>query len=150
MKGDREQCLAAGMDDYLSKPFTQDQLGEVLERWSDSASGYSSHVDKELLTKLIQTYVHDSPHIVGELEIAIRDQDPGAMFHAAQKLKGSSADFDATRLVALCSELEILGRAQTTEGAAEVFSEIKAQYEDIQSALSERLEKSAIRTGDRK
>jgi two-component system, sensor histidine kinase and response regulator len=33
IEGDREQCLAAGMDDYLSKPFTQGQLSEVLKRW---------------------------------------------------------------------------------------------------------------------
>lgn len=33
MAGDRDQCLAAGMDDYLSKPFTQDQLCILLERW---------------------------------------------------------------------------------------------------------------------
>ncbi len=100
--------------------------------------------------KLIQTYVHDSPHIVSELDMAIRNQDANAMFHAAHKLKGSSAHFGAARLVALCSELEILGRARTTEGADEVLSEIKTQYDEIQAALSERLEKSPIRTGDRK
>jgi signal transduction histidine kinase/ActR/RegA family two-component response regulator len=33
MEGDRQQCLLAGMDDYLSKPFTQEQLSELLERW---------------------------------------------------------------------------------------------------------------------
>jgi CheY-like chemotaxis protein len=33
MEGDRERCLAAGMDDYLAKPFSQDQLGKVLGRW---------------------------------------------------------------------------------------------------------------------
>jgi len=33
MQGDRQQCLLAGMDDYLTKPFTQGQLSELLERW---------------------------------------------------------------------------------------------------------------------
>ncbi len=37
MEGDRNRCLAAGMDDYLAKPFTQVQLGEMLERWLPSA-----------------------------------------------------------------------------------------------------------------
>ena len=34
--GDRERCLAAGMDDYLAKPFTLDQIGEMLQRWGTS------------------------------------------------------------------------------------------------------------------
>jgi CheY-like chemotaxis protein len=38
MKGDRERCLAAGMDDYLAKPFTLGQLGEVLARWLPAAA----------------------------------------------------------------------------------------------------------------
>ena len=38
LEGDRERCLAAGMDDYIAKPFTQDQLKEVIERWCRRAA----------------------------------------------------------------------------------------------------------------
>jgi CheY-like chemotaxis protein len=38
MQGDREQCLAAGMDDYISKPFNRDRLFAVLKRWLPSES----------------------------------------------------------------------------------------------------------------
>ena len=38
MKGDRERCMAAGMDDYLAKPFSAQQLGDVLERWLGSGT----------------------------------------------------------------------------------------------------------------
>ena len=41
MEGDREQCLTAGMDDYLTKPFTPDKLHTTLQRWLPKAAGVS-------------------------------------------------------------------------------------------------------------
>ena len=44
MEGDRERCLAAGMDDYLAKPFTQEQLTQVLERWLKRPRSFDTQV----------------------------------------------------------------------------------------------------------
>jgi CheY-like chemotaxis protein len=130
IKGYREQCLSAGMDDYLTKPFTQAQLGEVIERWADGVVEQNpAKDDGVLVTNLIQAYVQDSPHIMKELEIAIRSSDTETIFHYAHDLKRSSARIGAAHLVKLCSELEILARAGMTEGADEVLTELKRQHE---------------------
>ncbi|MGZ8315121.1 MAG: response regulator [Telluria sp.] len=47
LQGDRESCLAAGMDDYLSKPFTQQQLGTVIGRWVVLPMPATVHHDDE-------------------------------------------------------------------------------------------------------
>jgi CheY-like chemotaxis protein len=39
MEGDRERCLAAGMDDYVSKPIQREQLKRALDRWAPTRSG---------------------------------------------------------------------------------------------------------------
>jgi PAS domain S-box-containing protein len=46
MDGDRDRCLAAGMDDYLSKPFSQDQMREMLSRWLSQTDHSSLHRDQ--------------------------------------------------------------------------------------------------------
>src|SRR5471032_3337956 len=45
LQGDREACLAAGMDDYLSKPFTQKALGEAIGRWITLPRAAAAHHD---------------------------------------------------------------------------------------------------------
>jgi two-component system sensor histidine kinase/response regulator len=62
MKGDREQCLAAGMDDYLSKPFDRGQLRTILEKWMRGKAHASGEVEKgEDKTRVVQnTAVEES------------------------------------------------------------------------------------------
>ncbi|MES2018553.1 MAG: response regulator [Pseudomonadota bacterium] len=55
LQGDREACLAAGMDDYLSKPFTQQQLGAVIGRWIGVPIAASRHHDDEIPVLPLET-----------------------------------------------------------------------------------------------
>jgi len=69
MQGDREQCLAAGMDDYISKPFNMDRLFALLKRWLPS----KSTADLSVITGLGENPVREDPATLDQASrLAIR------------------------------------------------------------------------------
>jgi two-component system sensor histidine kinase/response regulator len=176
LQGDREACLAAGMDDYLSKPFSQQQLAAVIGRWIGMPIAASVHHDDEppllppevrevigrdvinrhaldniralsaqrgdaLLAKVIAAYVDDTPAHLQSLRRAIDGQDAACLRKVAHSLKSSSANVGAEALAHLCKELETLGRAATTEGAATIFVDMEQEFQAVRHSLSAILEK---------
>jgi CheY-like chemotaxis protein len=128
MTGDRERCLAAGMDDYMSKPLRPEALDEVLERWlgvapagGDAPEPAREAVDALIDSARVRTFLTDYPDIVGqlldlflqstppllaELRTAIDGGDGEELRRAAHKLKGSCQNIGATFMVTLCRALE--------------------------------------------
>jgi len=129
MKGDRERCLDAGMDDYLSKPLRPDALDDVLERWLGLArspavaavTGASPAVDALIDEARMRTFRDDYPDIVGqlldlfltstpplldELRLAAEAEDRAELKRAAHKLKGSCQNIGATFMATLCKSIE--------------------------------------------
>jgi CheY-like chemotaxis protein/HPt (histidine-containing phosphotransfer) domain-containing protein len=127
MKGDRERCLAAGMDDYLSKPLRPEQLDAVLERRlgapgavapaSPEPDPSQALVDEarvrvfrddypEIVEQLVALFVDSTPPLLDELRTGAESGDGDAVRRAAHKLKGSCQNIGAGRMAARAARLE--------------------------------------------
>jgi HPt (histidine-containing phosphotransfer) domain-containing protein len=91
LEGDRQQCLTAGMDDYVSKPLRLTDFARMLNQWTDLRRMNEKNIKRE-----------------SEFEA-----------QPAHKLLGASANLGASTMCRICKQLEKIGRTQTLEGAIE-------------------------------
>ena len=94
-----------------------------------------------LLAELIDLFLDDAPHVLAALQAAVAASDTAMVRQLAHRLKGSSANFGATALVAVCEELEMLGRSGVIRGASERLVRLMHEYGRVTVALQ--LEKAA-------
>jgi two-component system sensor histidine kinase/response regulator len=163
MQGDREKCMAAGMNDYLSKPFKVVQLGEMLDRWGrpspsvGSAFPAAEPVQREsaidprvfddfreigagsgaddFVTRLIDQYLVESVSRMAALKDAVERQDAPALRLATHSLKGTSSTVGANRMAAICAELEQLARGATLETAPALVTKLEDEFTRVRQAL---------------
>jgi PAS domain S-box-containing protein len=162
MPGDRERCLAAGMDDFVAKPVNLATLGRVLATWlypaeaedgdgagpepvDPSAPTMDGDVldrlceeldDASLVVTVVATYRRELPGRVSGIEDAARSSDYEELGAIAHTLKSTSAAIGAERLAALCLELEQLARGGSGGPSLEpLLAQIVAERDRVELAL---------------
>jgi two-component system sensor histidine kinase/response regulator len=159
MEGDREKCLASGMDDYVSKPFKERELVEALGRVRPDLGEErpAAHVrggtidpaalaslrelggenGQELLETLCEQFLAAGVKLVSELEAAVGAGDCGGAQRAAHTLKGSAANFGAADLVAACALAEEAAAAGESAATAAAAARVPQEFELVRAALLE-------------
>jgi CheY-like chemotaxis protein/nitrogen-specific signal transduction histidine kinase/HPt (histidine-containing phosphotransfer) domain-containing protein len=154
MKGDREECLKAGMDDYLAKPFSHGQLAEKLGRWLPAAEGARGDspppIDPEafaqlerldrlgsggLLGRAVAAYLRTAPGTLASIAEAAGRGDAAALGRAAHSLKSSSVLVGALALADLCRSLEEACRIGTAVPESPSVAALESELGRVQVVL---------------
>jgi two-component system sensor histidine kinase/response regulator len=153
MKGDRERCLAGGMDGYVSKPVQAEELikaVEGLDGYSPAAGKPSDLInevvdrevalarvdgDEGLLADLAKLFCEESPKLLSAVQDAVAKRDTAALKRAAHSLKGSISTFAARDATEAALRLEDLARAGELAGAEDAYRLLVAQVERLKQAL---------------
>lgn len=156
MKGDRERCLAAGMDGYTSKPIRIRDLEQAIAQLigpinsasvpvpeAEQADGVIDHAallagvdgDRRLLSELVRLFLADCPQGLAKIKNAIRCGDAGALGRAAHTLKGSVGNFATKNAFAAAERLEIMGRDGDLDNAGKAFMTLESELARLTEEL---------------
>jgi two-component system, sensor histidine kinase and response regulator len=165
MKGDRERCLAAGMDDYVSKPIQRSELVRVLN-WAAGTAAPAVEMpppvdattpppcdlplafdravglerlggDEELFAEVVGVFLGDAPKLMAELRRAVTAGDAPAVQRAAHGLKGAAGYVGGAPTAVAAAELEKVGASGDLADAPQTLDRLTTEVDRLTAALAQ-------------
>ncbi|MCX7746252.1 MAG: response regulator [Clostridia bacterium] len=162
MTGDREKCLEAGMDGYVSKPINADELYKTVgslvrigESYTKPITGQAEPIDlsnlvtnlngqKDAVVELIEYFINHYPLEVDKLEGFIKTKDRENVQSVAHSLKGALANLGGRQASETAHKLEIAAKDGQLDRAEELLAELKSELERFKEYFSDPKWKSQI------
>ncbi len=154
VKGDRERCLNAGMDQYVSKPIDSEKLFEAIESLTAQRTGVNKRataadsptIDNKLLMKgfdgdwnflkeVIEIFLDDYPRLIDNLRKSFEDGDCNTLMRSAHSLKGMLKNFQAEKAAETAFDLEKKGKAENLSDVEMGIEDLSAQIAQIDKML---------------
>jgi CheY-like chemotaxis protein len=166
----RDACLAVGMDDYLTKPFSREVLHAMLAKWlvqsavvtdvpvAEALAGDERLLDratldalralprsgpKDMLSHIGEIYLSDSSRLVTTIDEALRSGEAASLARAAHAWRSYNGNVGAHALAKLCRELESQARAADLDAAAATFAQLQILHSRVRDELQSEMRRSA-------
>jgi len=167
MTGDRDRCIEAGMDDYVTKPIDPDVFRSVMDRWADTVDvakkgglmkrtakdapmGGPSPADltrirelvegdKSVERQLVDLFIKDTSEHTRLLEEALEEKRKDRIEHEAHRMKSACVQVGADTLADLALRLERMGRNGSLDGASQLFSDFQHELGRVSDYLKEEM-----------
>jgi len=162
MKGDRDVCIEAGMDDYMSKPVSRDRIAEVIRRnlvveddglqlrhSSDDQSSHGEYInldqlrdlfgdDNEAIAEILQLFQQSMQQVLtAKMPHALQQQDCSAMKALAHELKGAAANIGGDDIAQLCARMEEQIEIEDWQSIASNMQELHDAYGQLDKMCME-------------
>jgi PAS domain S-box-containing protein len=167
LDGDREKCLLAGMNDYLTKPISMNSLIQILKKWlpgtlsksKDSvspvlathtdntliiSSGWNKDIlikrmmnDIDLVKDILSVFINEIPQQLNALLQFLNEKEFKAIERQVHTIKGAAGNVSATGIQEIAKELEILAKSMDIENIADRIPELERQVQTTISTMQE-------------
>jgi CheY-like chemotaxis protein/HPt (histidine-containing phosphotransfer) domain-containing protein len=168
MQGDRDRCIEAGMNDYVTKPISPQALAEVLDKWlpkenddrcaevmkKNETEEYASRSslifdragfmyrlmdDEDLARMLVESFLKNTPMQIAAMKGYLETGDVMGVERQAHTIRGASANMGGGRLREVAFEMEKAARAGDLSAAGRLIPELEAQFDRLNQAMKKEL-----------